>query len=133
MIISLFHFISSTFTTKASAIISNMAAGTRNQQGQLKQQTSDLILNDDSIVKLIAEAVSTLIVERLKNEQQGNDQKVATSITKEPTFVETIAGDVIHKIANDLNDKKKELVWDLDGLEQYSRRNCLLVHGVAEP
>ena len=109
-----------------------MAAGTRNQQGQLKQQISDLILNDDSIVKLIADAVSSLIVKKLSN-SEDTIKKVASSITKEPALVETIAGAVTDKIADDRNDKREELVWELDGLEQYSRRNCLLVHGVAEP
>lgn len=109
-----------------------MAAGTRNQQGQLKQQISDLILNDDSIVKLIADVVSSLIVKKLSN-SEDTIKKVASSITKEPALVETIAGAVTDKIADDRNDKREELVWELDGLEQYSRRNCLLVHGVAEP
>ena len=57
---------------------------------QLKQQVTDLILGDGDIVKLIAEAVSSLIVEKISSNEETLD-KIASSITKQPEFVDSVS------------------------------------------
>ena len=39
----------------------------------------------------------------------------------------------IEEYSGELNDKIKSMEWEIDSLEQYSRRNCLLIHGIPEP
>ena len=125
---------------------------------QLKQQVTELIMNDDSILKVIAEAVSTLIVEKLSNED--TIEKVASNISRKPDFVNKVSENFaaqkdaikqelyeslqfdhhelkkkfndLEKVCNDLRNTKKDLEWEIDSLEQYGRRNCLLLHGVPE-
>ena len=58
-------------------------------KGQLKQQVTERIMNDDSILKDIAEAVSTLIVDKLSNED--TIEKVASKISSKPNFVNMVS------------------------------------------
>lgn len=126
---------------------------------QLKQQVTDLILGDGDIVKLIAEAVSSLIVEKISSNEETLD-KIASSITKQPEFVDSVSKKFeeqkdamkqeiyeslsfdnnnlqakykeLEKTCNELKCQNKDLEWDIDSIEQYGRRNCLLFHGIPE-
>ena len=76
---------------------------------QLKQQITDLLMNEKGILNSIAEVVSSTIIDKLLHSEAAI-QKVAVNI-----------------VQNTLQN-----CTELESLEQYGRRNCLLIHGVAE-
>ena len=136
----------------------NLNMATKRQSEQLKNQISDVILNDSSLIKSIAEAVSSLIVEKLSSDESFIS-KIADSVVSQPKFIEAtvnslevqsaVKQEVYESLSFDyknlkdsyeetkntckeLCDKNESLIDELDGLEQYGRRNCLLLHGVPE-
>ena len=56
---------------------------------KLKQQVTDLLLNNSDILKLIAEAVSSLIVENFTNNEETVGQ-IAEKISNKPDFIKAI-------------------------------------------
>jgi hypothetical protein len=125
---------------------------------QPKQQVTDNIMKDNDLLKLIAEAVSLLIVEKLSSDKD-TIIKVAETIAKQPEFenalktnlsdqtsvikqevYESLVFDNVIKEHNvelkqtcrNLQDNIDNLVLEIDALEQYGRQNCLLIHGIPE-
>ena len=130
---------------------------------QMKQQISDIIMNDASILKAIAQAVSSLIVEKLASHEE-TIKLVANNLSNNRDFVslftESITSDIerekdkikqeitdslsfdhqqvekkyeeLEKVNRNLVQQIKDLEWAVDSQEQYSRRNCLLFHGITE-
>lgn len=127
---------------------------------QLKQQVTELLMNDKSIIESMAEVVSSLIIEKLSNSEEIF-VKIATKIMNNSEFVKSVTSNFeghtgaikqelyeslsfddheikdrlmkIEEYSGELNDKIKSMEWEIDSLEQYSRRNCLLIHGIPEP
>ena len=101
---------------------------------QLTQQVTDIIMGDSNLIKVIAEAVSSLIVEKIA----GSDEiieKVSNSIAEQPNFMNSITTKLqaeSHRLYDELQAKNSELELRIDELEQYSRRNCLVLHGIVE-
>ena len=124
---------------------------------KLKQQITDLLLGNNDILKLIAEAVSSLIVDKFTNSEETIGQ-IAENIIKKPDFIKAVKMSTTEQesmkqemyeslsfdyqrlqekqeqegICRKLSARNKDLAWELDSQEQYGRRNCLLFHGVAE-
>ncbi|CAB4025447.1 Hypothetical predicted protein, partial [Paramuricea clavata] len=84
---------------------------------KLKKQIED----DSSVVKAIAKAVSSLIVETIRND---------TEIINTTASNISIKG--LEESYNQLKLPNETLHLEIDNLEQYGRRNCLLFHGVKE-
>lgn len=127
---------------------------------QLTQQVSDIIMNDPSIMKSIVSAVSQLIVEKIV-ESDEVVEKIKNKVTKDTTFLESVTKKLYDKqdtmkqelydsVSHDyaqltykheklekafeiLSRKHSDLEWEIDSLEQYGRRNCLLFHNIPEP
>ena len=91
-------------------------------------------MGDSNLIKVIAEAVSSLIVEKIA----GSDEiieKVSNSIAEQPNFMNSITTKLqaeSHRLYDELQAKNSELELRIDELEQYSRRNCLVLHGIVE-
>ena len=124
---------------------------------KLKHQITDLLLGNNDILKLIAEAVSSLIVDKFTNSEESINQ-IAENIYKKPDFIKAVKMSTTEQesmkqemyeslsfdyqrlqekqeqegICRKLSARNKDLAWELDSQEQYGRRNCLLFHGVAE-
>lgn len=127
---------------------------------QLKQQVNELLTNDKSIIASIAEVVSSLIIEKLSNSDEIF-VKVATKMMNNSEFVKSVTSNLegqtgsskqelyeslsfdnheikdrlmkLEEYCGELKEKNKSMEWEIDSLEQYSRRNCLLIHGIPEP
>ena len=56
---------------------------------KLKQQITDLLLGNNDILKLIAEAVSSLIVDKFTNSEETIGQ-IAENISKKPDFIKAV-------------------------------------------
>ena len=56
---------------------------------KLKQQITDLLSGNNDILKLIAEAVSSLIVDKFTNSEETIGQ-IAENISKEPDFIKAV-------------------------------------------
>ena len=130
---------------------------------EIKQPISEIILDDISILKAIAQAVSSLIVEKLASNEE-TIQLVSNNLSNNRDFMSKVTDSItsniesekdkikqeitdslsfdhkqlernceeLRKINRDLIQEKKDLDWAVDSQEQYSRRNCLLFHGIAE-
>jgi hypothetical protein len=127
---------------------------------QLKQQVTELLMNDKSIIESMAEVVSSLIIEKLSNSEEIF-VRIATKIMNNSEFVKSVTSNFeghtgaikqqlyeslsfddheikdrlmkIEEYSGKLNDKIKSMEWEIDSLEQYSRQNCLLIHRIPEP
>ena len=56
---------------------------------KLKQQITDLLLGNNDILKLIAEAVSSLIVDKFTNSEETIGL-IAENISKKPDFIKAV-------------------------------------------
>ena len=99
-----------------------------------------------------------MIVQKLSSDESFIS-KVADSVVSQPKFIETTGNSVeiqsavkqeVYKslsfdymnlkdsyeetknICEELRGKNESLIEELDDLEQYGRRNCILLHGVPE-
>ena len=106
------------------------------------------IRNDESVMKAIIDTVSNALVTKLIGNKSFIDalsQKLmdngvldsvkqsvyeANAMDTSRTFATVTA---IETKLGDLNSHNNALSDEVDALEQYSRRNCLLLHGVPEP
>ena len=131
-----------------------------NKAGDLKKIIINLLTNDKSIISAIADTVLTLIVEKVTQDESFIEQvsnKVSNSTTLTNSVSETLRNNVTREIHESLsydigtlstkietlqvaisdlksnqNDKFQDLQTRYDNLEQYGRRNCLIVHGLPE-
>ncbi len=108
---------------------------------------TDFIRNDESVMKAIIDTVSNALVTKLIGNksfidalsQKLMDNGVLDSVKQ--SVYEANAMDTSRTYATvtaietklgDLNSHNNALSDEVDALEQYSRRNCLLLHGVPE-
>ena len=126
---------------------------------KLKKQIEDLIVSDSSVVKAIANAVSSLIVETIRNDTEIINT-IASNISSNDDFSKAVMNKFMEKAKpmkqeiyeslsfdnnnlsikvkgleesyNQLKLSNETLHLEIDKLEQYGRRNCLLFHGVKE-
>ena len=59
------------------------------ESAKLKQQITDLLSGNNDILKLIAEAVSSLIVDKFTNSEETIGQ-IAENISKKPDFIKAV-------------------------------------------
>jgi hypothetical protein len=122
----------------------------------LKKQIFEIISKDKTIIELITEAVSTCIAQSITENENfvGNVSTKLSSLTDfKASIARAISEDVKQQVYESLsfdvssaNEKIEELKSlqrnladqcgklhdNLDELEQYGRRNCLIIHGVPE-
>jgi hypothetical protein len=125
---------------------------------KLKKQIEDLIVSDSSVVKAIANAVSSLIVETIRTDTEIINT-IASNISSNDDFSKAVMNKFMEKAKpmkqeiyeslsfdnnnlsikvkgkesyNELKLSNETLHLEIDNLEQYRRRNCLLFHGVRE-
>ena len=117
------------------------------ENGDLRTAIVDVLLNDDALMQTIINAVSDALVSKLL----GSKDFMATLADKLLSHgaLDTMKQSVYEASAMDnsrtyasvtamegkmsaLDSNNKALSDEMDALEQYSRRNCLLFHGVPE-
>jgi len=138
------------------------ARATRSSTGKsdIKKQVFDLITNDKELLDNITAAVACVIADKISNDE-NLISILTTKLSSSTELKEAISTKLSDPVKQDLHaslsfdnnlqTKKiaslenevcalkqahEKFVEDteiyLDGLEQYGRRNCLLVHGIAE-
>lgn len=135
---------------------SQQRLGTIGDQSYVKDTLKGMLTTDDNLKKSIADAVSKAIINNLLTSEDildqlverlcGNDNftaticnniqdKVASEITKSTTHDIAIANDKIRHLESNITQLQKGLATadaKIEEAEQYSRRNCLLIHGIPE-
>ena len=116
------------------------------ENGDLRTAIVDVLRNDDAVMQTIIDAVSEALVSKLlasntfmctladklgalDSVKQSIYEASAMDNSRTYATVTAIEGKLA---APDSNNKGKALSDEMDALEQYSRRNCLLFHGVPE-
>ena len=77
-------------------------------------------MGDCNLIKVIAEAVSSLIVEKIAGNKEIIE-KVSNSIAEQPNFMKSITTKFqaeSHKLCDELQSKNSELELRIDELEQ---------------
>ena len=129
---------------------------TGNPESTLKTEIRNLLTNDADLKKSISEAIAKTITDHLLtsplvvDEIAGNiinnvdfisaisakvQEKVASGVHKAMSHDNTLTSAKVSSIEADQKSMFKEytkLENKFDELEQYSRRNCLLIHGIPE-
>ncbi|XP_038062513.1 uncharacterized protein LOC119733004 [Patiria miniata] len=145
--------ISSTPTTKTVPVDAN---SNPKQNAELREQIAKSIIDDPATLKAIVDPIATLLADKIIDSglMMG---KLADSLVASKLFVdsiasavqETIAQNVYEATSTDINkhsdqlekmhnqnrkisDQNDQLKQEIGDLEQYSRRNCLLIHGIPE-
>ena len=120
-------------------------------KASFKEQVLNLLTSDSDVIQEIAESVSTAIVEKLLSSKDIIKNMIATIIDTDQ-FKEALdlgRQDIYESVTYDLTQSKEKyealeaknnqlthqlatLEEEVDSLQQYSRRNCLLIHQVKE-
>ena len=127
------------------------AAALDMNEGDIRDAVLNLIQNDQDIMRTIMESVTQAIVGKLTKDQKfmGGISERITKKIMETDVLHDVKQEIYEACAIDnkriddnlkamqqrLNDYEKcnrALRDTLDAQEQYSRRNCLLLHGVSE-
>ena len=130
---------------KGSASASETISETLN--GDMRNPIIALIENNDLIIATVVESISQAIIARLIDNTNFT-KKIVNSILnsdlignmkqelyKSSQMDISLAADEAAKIADRISQlemEKVKLSNEIDVLEQYSRRNCLIVHGVPD-
>ena len=117
------------------------------ENGDLRTAIVDVLLNDDAVMQTLIDAVSEALVSKLLSSKKCMTTLAdkllsngALDCVKQSVY-EASAMDNILTYATvtamegkltALDSNNKALSDEMDALEQYSRRNCLLFHGVPE-
>ena len=129
-------------------------------KSDLKKQIFDLMTNDKKLLDSIADIVSGMIVEKIAEDKDflgkvaltlSDSMTLRNSVTE--AIQDTVKQDVYDSLTFDIDalttkiqdlqatisdlkdtqcDQMQEIQNRYDSLEQYGRRNCLLVHGIPE-
>ena len=93
------------------------------------------IVSDDTFIKTIANAVAEAVKRHILEDSQLLDsivdtvsQNISTAMSMETNKLKA----ELKTATKTLSDKIQKLESAHDEAEQYSRRNCLLIHGAAE-
>ena len=112
----------------------------------LLQMLLDGILNNDEILESLVDAVYTSVSEKIKNElTQEVYESVSMDISQNNKEVSDLKAQLVKEKEHRTNDRKlitklqheicelkDNTAIQMDNQEQYSRRKCLLLHGVTE-
>ena len=94
------------------------------QDGDVRAAILELIGTDEDVMKSIVDSVSQVIVTKLLTNESFitklADQKISSTVES------------LERRVGDLDNDNRALREELDTIEQYSRRNCLVVHGIPE-
>ena len=132
--------------------------GPLHDEQELREQISNVISNDPAILNSIIDPIALLIADKIINSSAGQlIGKLACKLVNNKVFIDSLSSNIHDTVAQelyeatciDLEDQNKEIAvlnrkyqdlsvlneqlnTNLDDLEQYSRRNCLLLHGIRE-
>lgn len=120
-------------------------------KGELKDQIFALLTNDKDLLSTIVDAVTTCLIEKLLESKEvisniasailTSDEFKASLTSEQQEIYEGINHDLekskdhvsaLEEQCNGLRSTVDILKDEVDSLEQYSRRNCLLIHGIKE-
>ena len=124
--------------------VSNKPSGI--DRAQLKSAIRDVLTSDKSVMEDITDVLGEC---HELSSQSSIAAKVAVILTESDNFIEKVTSKIYEAISLDLETTNKRasqiarqvdtlkinetaLTQKLDELEQYSRRNCLLIHGIKE-
>ena len=131
--------------SKSASATSNSVPTT--QDGVMQAAITHFIRNDETVMQAIFDTVSNALVKKIFSNKSfidtlsiklmengvfdGVKQSVyeANAMDTSRTYASVTA---IESKLGDLSNNNKALSDEVDALEQYSRRNCLLLHGVPE-
>lgn len=120
-------------------------------KGDIKEQILNLLLNDTDLLTKIVEAVTTCIMDKIIHSKDIL-KNLSTAIISTDEFKDTIISgrqEIYDSVTFDLGDSEDRvksleernndlelsvtnLIDEIDNLQQYSRRNCILIHGIKE-
>ncbi len=143
-------------TPVVSVATVNKMADTVPNSADLADTIKTLLLSDKSILDKICTTMATTLASKLL-EDDSTVSKIAEALTSSQDLISKLANDITPEVTNSLDsalvhdvklaidaceklnkqhDKLEETIRaqdaKIDNLEQYSRRNCLLIHGIAE-
>ena len=117
------------------------------QYGDVRAAILELIGTDEDVMKSIVDSVSQVIVTKLLT-NESFIAKLADGLMKDGVLdaikqnvydtcalddkKTSIAVESLETRVSDLDRDNKSLREEIDTMEQYSRRNCLVVHGIPE-
>ena len=117
------------------------------QDGDVRAAILELIGTDEDVMKSIVDSVSQVIVTKLLTNESfiakladglmkdgvldAIKQNVYNACTLDEQRIST-AVESVERLVDDLDNDNKALREELDTIEQYSRCNCLVVHGIPE-
>ena len=139
--------ISKATAVKTESATSNSVPTTQDQDGVMQAAITDFIRNDESVMQAIIDTVSNALVTKLlgnkrfintlsmKLLENGVLDGVKQSVYEANAMENGQTNDELRRFekrVSELETANTELRDDSDAQEQYSRRNCLLVHGIPE-
>lgn len=125
---------------------------------ELRDHISSVIVNDPSFLQSIIEPIATMVADKIISTSCSKlISNLANNLVANKTFLASISSSVHDAIAQEVYEAtsmdtesqrkditkldrqyqeisklNRKLTDDLDNMEQYSRHNCLLLHGIRE-
>ncbi|CAB3977631.1 Hypothetical predicted protein [Paramuricea clavata] len=106
----------------------------------IKSHLFKLFSTDQDLISKIAEALSSIFVDLvIKSEEFIN--VVTEKLVKDENIIESVKclqdkyselNAKLEKLVADLENNQLKQIDELDSINQYGRRNCILIHGAAE-
>ena len=134
-------------TPGSESATSNSVPTTKDQDGVMQAAITDFIRNDESVMQAIIDNVSNALVTKLLGNKRFIDtlsmkllengvlDGVKQSVYEANAMENGQTNDELRRFekrVSELETANTALRDDSDAQEQYSRRNCLLVHGIPE-
>ena len=134
-------------TPGSESATSNSVPTTKDQDGVMQAAITDFIRNDESVMQAIIDTVSNALVTKLLGNKRFIDtlsmkllengvlDGVKQSVYEANAMENGQTNDELRRFekrVSELETANTALRDDSDAQEQYSRRNCLLVHGIPE-
>ena len=126
-----------------SDISQNLDINTETIRAVIKSVINDTNIIQESMFESMSQAppgkfmtVNEQVIKQLKEDYCFIDsisEKICEKVLNNETFKQTTCDSISFELKNKLElveKEKKELKCELEELQQYSRRNCLLIHGM---
>ena len=80
------------------------------------------VLNNETFKQVICDSISFDLTEKIKNLEQNNNELKAE--------INSLKSKKLEEKFNKLKKENEDLEAEMDAQEQYTRRNCILIHGL---